>query len=475
MSDAATAPSRWTRLSGWVARSLGLGQSVTVPTLDGDKPIPAGAAYGTGLSTPPEYSPAGALRAVALDPWFHASVADKAMDLSTLPLYAEDKNGKRLKSHPVLDLLANPNGTRALSMTGAGTIAIRPTSWRELCEQWMVDLGAGGNAYGHVLIQNANAGPTALIWLPPTRVQPIANSLGSIAGYAVDDGGGFGGYANLPCATYGQSGIVSAHRFRARYDATDLSGMAPAAPLDAVISANNNASRRAAESSRKGRPDAIASPRAGSPPLTPQQIAQAESSLTKAFTAADQGVAVLSGSLELTPLSWSPKEMEEAERSAAARACTLAVTGVPPVRLGLETANYATAREQSTQYWRNIRGEAERIHGILDAIGACYLEPVRVRFDFGGVAPLQEDRGARLERVKSHIDNGLTPEAAYRLEGFNEVTPDMFASDPAEGGTDAPAGLSVAAQDLLDAIEGGDQEMIDAARAALDEALADGD
>jgi hypothetical protein len=98
-----------------------------------------------------------------------------------------------------------------------------------------------------------------------------------------------------------------------------------------------------------------------------------------------------------------------------------------------------------------------------------------VRIDFGGVAPLQEDRGARLERVNMHIQNGMTPEAAYRLEGFNEVTSDMFASDPAEGGTDAPAGLSVAAQDLLDAIEDGDQEMIDAARAALDEALADGD
>lgn len=478
MSTEGQNPSAWARLTGWFSRALSLGGGVTVPTAaEPDKPIPAGAAFGVGLSTPPEYDPAGALRAVALSPWYHAAIASKAADLAMLPLRVESMTGEAIERHAILDLLANPNGKRG-NLNGQ-SVAVRPVVWRELCEQWVVDLETGGNCYGHLLISGAL--PVGLLWLPPTRVRPIANSLGSIAGYAVDDGSGFGGGANLPCAAPRQSGIVSAHRFRARYDGTDIGGMAPTAPLDAVLTADMHATRRSAESSRKGRPDAIAAPPSGSPPLSPMQVAQAQESVNKAFTAQDQGVAVVSGAIEITPLAWSPKEMEEAERSAMSRAAVLAVTGVPPVRVGLETANYATAREQSSQYWRGLCGVASRLEGLLDMIGACYSPPVRVRLDFRGVGPLQEDRGARLERVSVHITNGMSPARAYALEGFTDVAAEDFeASDTEQADTgdtssDDPDGgaVDVAAQDLLDAIETGDDALIADAVAALQSAIDD--
>lgn len=469
MSDAVNPPSAWSRFTGWVSRALNLGDT-TVPTVAESKPIPAGAAFGSGLSTPPQYAPASALYAVSQSPWLHAAIAAKAADLSAIPIVVESMTGEPIKKHPVIDLLNNSNGKRAISHNG--TIAIRPISRRELIEQWVVDLSTGGNAYGHVLTFGE---PNSLVWLAPTRVQPITNHIGSIAGYAVDDGGGFGGSSNLPCAEYGVSGIVSAHRFRARYDAVDVTGMAPVAPLDAVLTADFHATRRSAESSRKGRPDAIAAPPAGAPALNPIQVAQAQESLTRAFNAQDQGVAVVSGSVEITPLAWSPKEMEEAQRASMSRAAVLAVTGVPPVRLGLETANFATAREQSTQYWRGLVGLAAQLEDLLNMLGACYTPPVRLRFDFGGVSALQEDRGARLDRVAKHIANGMAPIRAYALEGFREVVAEDMAPDTGPGATGQPsASVDVAIGDLLDAVDEGDPDMIaeaaDALRAAVDEA-----
>lgn len=467
MSDAAPTVSTWSRLTGWVSRALNLGEGVTVQTVDETKPIPAGYAYGTGLSTPAEYSPAAALYALAHSPWLHSAIAAKAGDLSTLPIIVQDATGKRLEKHEALALLANPNGRRAVS--GGRTIAIRPISARELIEQLAVDLSTGGNAY--LYVQVAAGKPVALSWIAPTRVQPIGNSLGSVAGYAIDDGSGFGGSSNAPCATYGQSGMVSAHRFRARYDAVDLSGMAPVAPLDGVITADMHATTRAAESSRKGRPDAIAAPPAGAATLSTQQIAQAQDSLTRAFSGSDQGVAVISGNLEITPLAWSPKEMEEATRAEQSRAAVLAVTGVPPVRLGLETANYATAREQTAQHWSGIKILASQLEGMLDMLGACYSPPVQIRFDFRGVAALQDDRGARLDRVTQHIANGIGPARAYALEGFTDIVETDFAP---VGEDDDQGSASVAIQDLLDALEDGDAELIAEAADAARQALSDG-
>lgn len=478
MSDDVNPPSAWARLTGWVSRALNLGEGTTIPTVEGDKPIPAGAAFGLGLSTPPEYSPSGALRAVAQSPWLHAAIAAKASDLATLPIIIEDEKGVPLPSHPMHDLLRNPNGKRAI--VNGSSVAVRPVTQRELIEQLVTDLSSGGNAYAHLLVAKE---PTALHWLPPTRVRPVGSHYGWIAGYEVDDGGGFGGATYMKCPDYGVSGIVSAHRFRARYDAVDLSGMSPIAPLDAVLMADFNAARRSAESSRKGRPDAIASPPSGAPALNPTQVTQAQESLNRAFSGQDQGIAVVSGSVEITPLAWSPKEMEEAQRSAMSRAAVLAVTGVPPVRLGLETANFATAREQASQYWRMLMGVAAQVEDLLNMIGRCYLTPVRARFDFRGVSALQEDRGARLDRVAKHIGNGVAPARAYALEGFTEIVDSDFGpeAEPApapapDAANHEPGAESVAVDDLLDAIEDGDPDMIaeavDALRAARGE---DGD
>jgi hypothetical protein len=98
----------------------------------------------------------------------------------------------------------------------------------------------------------------------------------------------------------------------------------------------------------------------------------------------------------------------------------LAAFGVPPTRVGLPSANYATAQEQSKIYWRQLQGIAALIDDALTEL-ALGWGAYRVAHDFSSVDALQESRDARLNRVASWTMLGASPSDAAAYEGFQDA------------------------------------------------------
>jgi len=76
-------------------------------------------------------------------------------------------------------------------------------------------------------------------------------------------------------------------------------------------------------------------------------------------------IAVLGKGATFTKIALSPVEMGASEADERYIKAVLSATGVPPARLGRETANFATAREQMTAYWLSVVTQVSQT--ILDA------------------------------------------------------------------------------------------------------------
>jgi len=467
-------PTWYGRALAAVARALSFG-SITIPTVDAQKtpPPPVGVGFASGVPQSPTYDPARALSAFRSHPWVYAALQSKTRDLSSLPIKAyqvnnEAERGDEVQSHPLLARLARPS-------TGV--------SGRRFRKQLQLDLETGGNAYIHAVFYRGQ--PKELIRWPPDRVQIIEDAQGRPAAYQLGDQ--WGGPAWLPLshpdAIKNGTGAGIVHIRGATWDTgpTGSFGSGAMEPLDAVISSDLATTRRQALSAERGRPDAIAKPVSGGV-VNDRQVAAAANTLNKVFTARDGGVAVLDGSFEIEVLGWSPREMETTKTSAVTREAVMAVTGVPPTILGLATANYATAREQSKTYWQGLQGTAADIEDGWAEVGARCVPPVAIGHDYSGVGALQEDRSLQLDRVAKHIANGLEPAAAYALEGYPGAAGLTFtapapvaeapgaAQEPAADRTPSPdvATMRDEIQAALDALDGDpDRSDIDAAIASL--------
>ena len=466
-------PTWYGRAVATVARALSFG-AITIPTVDAGKapPPPVGVGFASGVPQSPTYDPARALSVFRAHPWCYAALSAKARDLSGLPLKAyrvnaEGERGEEVESHPLLERLARPSPG---------------VSGRRFRKQLQLDLDTGGNAY--ILATFYRGAPKELIRWPPDRVRIIEDAQGRPAAYQLGDQWGGPSYLPLSSADAVKNGTGGGvvHIRGATWDTgpTGSFGSGAMEPLDATITADLATTRRQALSAERGRPDAIAKPVSGAI-VNPKQVTEAANTLNKVFTSRDGGVAVLDGSFEIEVLGWSPREMETTKTSATTRDAVMAVTGVPPTILGLTTANYATAREQSTTYWRGLQGEAADLEDGWGEIGARCVPPVAVGHDYSGVGPLQEDRSLQLDRVAQHIANGLDPAAAYALEGYPGASGLTFAAPPvteAPGTAQEPAEARAPSPDMatvrdeiqaaLDALDGDpDRADLDAAIASL--------
>jgi len=104
---------------------------------------------------------------------------------------------------------------------------------------------------------------------------------------------------------------------------------------------------------------------------------------------------------------------------------------VTPTRIGLPTANYATARESNRIYWTSLQTRAALIDSSLTRLARMFPDSadVRVAHDFSTVEALQESRDARVNRVQSWWMMGIPLAEAAALEGFSEITQDTTPED----------------------------------------------
>ena len=371
----------------------------------------------------PTYSPTVAMSALGADPWTFAQLSRAGMDLARLPLRVS-KTGQRkdqlLPSHPLVELLRRP-------APGCSGFLLR--------SQWTVDRRATGDAFG---LKVYSAGKwSGIMRLPPQSVSAIPSQNGAAKAYEYNHAG----------TTYTfQPAFIIHIRGISWQDGPEgmLSGTGFIEPLNRTIGTSIELSKRLEKSARQGRPGALAWPAhvPGQLSPNPDTVKEARKRFKQTLAEASGGAAFLGIPIEWKPIDWSPEELQTTEAMERLVQERIAVGGVPPVRLGRETTNYATARQQSEVYWGDeLQAEAELIDAELTYHARLEFgdDSLNVWHDFGSVPALQETKTAALQRVSLHILNGMNPADAYAYEGMEEapISADLIDVPVAED--DAPA------------------------------------
>jgi HK97 family phage portal protein len=389
VSTAIGRPLPWyTRMGSWI-RALVFDE----PTQD---EFSAGSDFGDDHAAHKVMDVQAGMSAAARFPWVFAAVNARSTDLASLPLRAYNANGDEVTDHPLLNM-AKPNSGE---------------TWTQIRTQLYADRTLSGDAY---LLSLAGVGgaPAAVVRMLPARVKPIASDWGWPEGYEYDGMGQMGHYdasvvahvrgfswENGPAATYGLSPIQAL-----------LTNLKSEQALDAF---ELNAFKR-------GRVDVVISPSDKTEPIGPKQVKDIKRDYER--VSAHGGALINGQGLDVKPLALSPRDVEGEKRREINRYEVLAALSVPPSRVGLPGANYATERQQMKTYWQTLKGDARLFDDGLTKIGQLFpgYESVEIRHDFSGVEALQLERTERLQRVTSHILNGVPASEAYQIEGFEGV------------------------------------------------------
>ena len=424
-----------TKDPGFWARMWAKVTGKALPTTSLDDPddfIAPSAIDGTVVS--PAYDPETALSAYAAFPWVRACITAKVEDLAALPRYVmvgEGDDAERFDDHPVLDLLKRPNPNEN------GVIFTR---------QRLVDLFLSGNAM-RAVAGVALGEPVSLHRLHPDLWRPELDAHGGIASWQGESA---------------SNSFPATEVLHDRYpswvnDGRMVLGESPIRSLDRDLTTDMNAAKLAARLSATGQPRMMLTPDPKDPRSASSMDREAKrkerAGWERALQESKSGTVIGNRGWIATPFGLTPRDMEFEKTRIWGRDSTLAALGVPPSRVGIPTANYATSREQMKVYWRTLMGEA----AVLDAtdaelarmytrwaranLGGAWkrkLETMRVVTDFSAVEALQESRTERLQRVQTHIFNGVPPAMAYREEGFEELASEMV-SQPAPAPEAEPA------------------------------------
>jgi HK97 family phage portal protein len=331
-------------------------------------------------------------------PWVRACLDAIGTDLSGLPLRIVRGFGDQAE-------VVDDPALRALLE--------RPTTWQTR-EEWESSLVAqlllSGNAYA---LQVGAGRPSSLPMLHCERVRVIPGPFGGPEGYEYQNGGG-------DTTGYAASAIIQWRLTPWEQGAQGLLGEGLIRALQADLNADLNAARLAAKTARQGRPSAIFSPASEGDMWDAdarQQIAEAYRRIVEEARPA----MVLSSGVKAEFPSFTPRDLEFSEQRALTRETVLAAFGVPPTRVGLPTANYATSREQSSVYWNRLMGLARLLDAGLTAVARRFDPSYSVRHDFSGVDALQEARSSRLDRVSTWVLLGADAAAAAAYEGFDDA------------------------------------------------------
>ena len=385
-------PQSW----GWFQRAM----SAMIPPEQIDHGASADGDYPRG----PGYSPLSSMSAYSRFSYVYATIQRRAADMSGLPVvvYAghpeRDPDAEILTNHPIYQLLDRPN----VDHTG-----------EEFRRQLMVDLQLTGNFYAGI-VGVENQPPSSLIRFHPETVQIVPNRYGrSIASYQVSVGDGGKKYSpdqilhiKTPSWESGPQGLYGQGVIRPLND-----------ELKTFLAARTHQMKLAGQ----GRPDVVLSPADDGDMWGPdarKEIINSWGQMTDRG-----GPLVMSGSVKADFLNLSPRDMEYQQLNSEIIGSIMAATQTPPIILGRETANYATARQQDSVYWRGIQHDARLIDAKLTIEIASKFPEINgkrlyIRHDFSAVLALQIERGEQVQRAHLHILAGAAPAAAYAYEGL---------------------------------------------------------
>ena len=383
---------------GWFPRLLKALKLVDVSD-DGTSSHVAGSDFIGNQAAAPGYSAINSMSAMSAFPWVRACVEAISSDLTKVPLKVikgRGKDAEPVDDHPILDLMERPSSR---------------TPGLLLRRQVIVDLVLVGNAY---LLIAGQPEPRALIRLHPERVKIIPTSDGQCGEYE------FNGAGEMVRYSFDQ--VLHVRLPSWQQTPAMLYGTGAIEALQHDLNTDLAASKLAASSAATGLPTGIISPSEEGDRWSSQQISQLRAGFEKQLKS-KSGTVILGAGVEYMQLSQTLRDMEYQNTRLLARESVLASFGVPPSRVGLPNANYATAMAQGRLYWEGLQGRAALIDNELTRLARMFpdSETVRVVHDFSEVDALQESRTERVNRVQAWWLMGVSLSEAAALEGFDQL------------------------------------------------------
>ena len=387
--------------------------------VEGPESFKAGSDYASGLPAAPAFDVRRSMSAYGAFPWVVACCGAVSSDLSGVPLQVTI-GGEVVDDHPVLELLRQPSAR---------------TSGVTLERQWVTDYLLNGWA-PLLILSGSNGLPVSLLRMHPARVQIKTTQSGEPDLYVYNEQGS--------STAYRYEDVLCPRSPSWSDDPSSVYGQGAIAALNEELSADLAAMKMTRKAAASGRPDAVFKPAkdSGVTKWGPAQVREMRDAIGRMLRDSNGGVAILNGMGELETLGWSPRDIEYPELRKLTRSTILGCFGVPPTRVGLPTANFATAREQMRTYWEHLVGMSEAFATELTRLARRYGDPTaRVAYDFSRIDALQASRTERLNRVQLHLFAGMPAADAYRAEGFDAfaasfatpvfVEPDTRATDSA--------------------------------------------
>jgi HK97 family phage portal protein len=291
-----------------------------------------------------------------------------------------EEGGRRLGDHPLLALLARPNGA---------------VSGSELLEQAYAYLQTAGNAYLEAGIVGGEV--KAIYCLRPDRVKVSLGRDGYPVGYSYVAGG------RTRLLKLDALPVAEVLHLALFHPLDDHNGMAPLEAAQQSLDLHNGAAEwNKALLDNAARPSGALVYSAGGH-LTESQFRRLKEELETGFQgAANAGrPMVLEGGLDWKPMALTPAEMDFIElKHAAAREIALAF-GVPPMLLGIPGDNtYSNLQEANRAFWRGT--VVPLVRRVADDLGFWLggaFGGAKLVADFDQVEALAEDRAALWARV----------------------------------------------------------------------------
>lgn len=377
---------------GWwhqLLRAMGMATEVEKPPAQGAN---------AGSAAAPTFSVTASLSAFVQFPWVRACLDAIGDDLTRLPLVIRRGQGASQE--------------RIETVPGLSALLANPTSWQTR-EEWertlLIHLLLCGNAYSLMV---GLGKPTSIPLLHPNQTRVIPGVFGGPERYEFQANGDVRQYSpsivqhwRLAAWEQGDQGMIGEGLIRA---------------LTADLNADLNAARMSAAQSKQGRPAAVFSP-ANEGDIWDEDVRKQVVAAYTKIVEANAPAMALSGGVKVEFPSLTPRDMEYSESRTLTRETVLASFGVPPTRVGLPTANYATAKEENKIYWGKLIGIASMIDAGLTRVARQFDPTLTIAHDFSQVEALQEGRDSRLNRVVTWTMLGASAADAAAYEGFSDA------------------------------------------------------
>ena len=316
--------------------------------------------------------------------WVYSSVWLIASNLSNLPIRITKKNRNGEEQEIKFSPLENPNPFM---------------SREELIEATVSSMELQGNAYWELVKpEQFNGEISNLFWIMSNMVEVIPDRKKFLAGYKLK--------RNDKEVIYDVEGMA---HFKYFHPSDYYYGLSPIRAAMVSIEIDGFGRRLFKQIYKNGAvPGGVLT---SEEQLGEDVLRRLKKQWMDAYQTQDKAFspAILEMGLKYDQIQLSPVDLQFLEIAKLSQREILAVFGVPPVLLGEQSANHATAREERRIFYENtLMPKAKKIADVIRMQVVSELgSDVEVRFDFSGIPELQEDLKETSEIIMNLKQSGI--------------------------------------------------------------------